>query len=208
MDEDEEPRGQYSRGYLPHIDVGSQPQFLTWRLEDSIPAELITKWRNELDQEEEKERRKKLYSQIEKYLDQGHGSCVLKNPVAARIVQDALLFHHETQYQLHEWCVMPNHVHVLLTPFEGVTLEQVTHSQKSFTSSQIHKHLGGGRGKLWQIESFDRFIRDQKHFESVALYIRRNPVRAKLVADYTLWPYGSGNPIAMKRVLEKSSLKA
>jgi len=87
---------------------------------------------------------------------------------------------------MHALVVMPNHVHLLVTPRPGWTLEKLTQSWKGFTSKQINAHLGR-EGALWQQESFDRIVRHEAHFERVVQYIARNPVKAGLVADrYTV----------------------
>jgi len=64
-----EPRGWYSRGYLPHFDGGGKLQFLTFRLLDSLPEAVLEKWRTELAQCAEIEREIVLRERIEKYLD-------------------------------------------------------------------------------------------------------------------------------------------
>jgi len=46
--------------------------------------------------------------------DAGHGSCLLSVPTHAEVVQRLLIEGHPTRYRLIEWCVMPNHVHVLM----------------------------------------------------------------------------------------------
>jgi putative transposase len=200
----EEPRGWYSRGYLPHIDAGEQPQFVTFRLADSLPATVLERWHIELEGEVESARRFELYRRCERYLDEGHGSCTLSHPVAARIVQDALVFYHGIRYLLHNWVVMPNHVHMLMTPTPGTSLESILKPLKSFTSLEIHKQLGG-QGRLWQADYFDRLMRDLGHFDRTALYIEWNPVKAKLCTDKTHWPYSSANPSAMARLERVSS---
>lgn len=197
----DEPTGWRSRGYLPHLDIEGAAQFLTWRLDDSVPAELVQRWGEEIAREfpEEPERKRELYRRLEGYLDEGYGSCVLRNPVAAIVVQDALIFHHDALYQLHDWVVMPNHVHVLLTPERGVPLKRIMHANKSFTSKEIQRLLGGS-GRLWQPEYFDRFIRDAEHFGRVSHYIKWNPVKARLCTDPSHFPYSSANYVAAKRL--------
>jgi hypothetical protein len=46
-------------------------------------------------------------------------------------------------------------------------------------------------GPFWQTEYWDRFIRNEAHFHAIDHYIDSNPVKAKLVAEARLWPYGS-----------------
>ena len=186
----DQSRGRYSRGYLPHIDAGSATQFLTFRLADSLPASLISAWRCELSTKTDSEQKKEMYSRIEKHLDQGHGSLLLRNPVAGKIVNEAIIFYNGKKYVLHAWCVMPNHVHLLVTPLPGITLTDIVRPLKSYTSKCIHEALGGS-GRLWQPDFFDRLIRDSEHQEKVARYIEWNPVKAGLCHDPSLWPFTS-----------------
>lgn len=96
----------YSRGYLPHFDHPGLIQMITYRLADALPASVLA--RLEKEEKDARERRKR----IEAYLDAGHGSCSLKHPKVARLVEDAFLHFDAQRYKLLEWVVMPNHVHV------------------------------------------------------------------------------------------------
>ena len=189
----DEPRGRYSRGYLPHIDDGQATQFVTFRLADSMPSSIIRTWREELAALLEKEREREMYRKIEAHLDAGHGSCVLKHDAAGSAVQSTLLMYAKDRYFLHEWVVMPNHVHALLTPRENQSLAKIMQSIKGHSARQIHLAIGG-EGRLWQPDYFDRLIRDEEHFEKVCKYIAWNPVKAKLCNDPTLWVHSSANP--------------
>jgi REP element-mobilizing transposase RayT len=185
--------GWRSRGYLPHIEAGTTPQFLTWRLADSLPTNVLQAWFQELQQIPERDRRQETLRRIEAYLDAGHGSCVLKNPVAARIVQNALLFHHEKQYRLLAWVVMPNHCHALLVPKDGFSLSKIMHAQKSFTAHEITRALSL-ECTLWQAEYYDEVRSDEESIERTRHYIEWNPVKAGLCSDPKCWPYSSGHP--------------
>jgi REP element-mobilizing transposase RayT len=187
------------------VDCGSEPQFVTFRLEDSLPAEVYAEWIKELGGLLDDERRRVISMRVEKYLDSCHGCCVLRNPVAAKIVQDALFHAHVRKCIMHAWVVMPNHVHVAMTPGAGLTVGEVVGPLKGYTAHEIHRKLGGASGRLWQPDSFDKVIRDTDHFNRVVGYIEWNPVKAKLCSDPAAWPYSSANPkvmAEMKRRLE------
>ena len=64
------------------------------------------------------------------------------------------------------------------------------HSIKSYTAHEANKILGRS-GQFWQPESFDRYIRNQKHFLSVIRYIENNPVKAGLCLRPEDWAYSS-----------------
>jgi len=185
-----EPRGWYSRGYLPHFDGGEIPQFLTFRLADSIPQVLLHQWQDELSLLEKAKAELERRKRIEAYLDKGYGEAWLRDPKLASMVQNALLFFDGQRYHLHAWVVMPNHVHALFTPIESFTLAKIAHSWKSFTSNQANKYLGR-MGQFWWPESYDRFIRDENHYATTIAYIENNPFKAGLCSDPTEYPFSS-----------------
>ena len=183
--------GWRSRGYLPHFDVPGLIQTLTFRLNDALPTTVLKAFEAEsgdLDDKTEKEKRRRL--KIEAYLDAGHGSCLLRDSAAAGIVQDALLHFDTERYRLIAWCIMPNHVHVIIGCFPGHPLARVLHSWKSFTAHAINQAFHS-TGALWQKEYHDRFIRDAPHFQRALHYLEQNPVKAGLVASKAEWPWCS-----------------
>jgi hypothetical protein len=98
---------------------------------------------------------------------------IKRDPEIADSVQDSLLFFDGDRYNLQAWVVMPNDVHPLLTPSAGWELGQILHSWKSYTSSECNKLLGR-KGDFWQTETFDRFVRDQRHYYNAISYIIRS----------------------------------
>jgi REP element-mobilizing transposase RayT len=193
-----EPRGWYSRGYLPHIDAGDVPQFITWRLADALPASVLEAWERELDKFTEPDRVREMAKRVEVYCDQGHGACYLKDPRVARLVQETMFRGHGTSYELHAWTVMPNHVHVLVSPM-GMSLENLVKTLKGASSFAINCLLGR-QGRLWQPGFFDRFIRDSDHMAGVQRYIEWNPVKARLCTDPARWPWSSASKDARARL--------
>ena len=185
-----EPRLR-SRGYLPHAEAGSVPQHIVFRLYDSLPREILERWTDELEQvKDDEERRAERMRRIEAALDAGSGSCFLCRPEIARIVITSLLKFDGKRYWLHAWCIMPNHVHALVTPSPAITLSALLHTWKSFSAKQANRVLGRS-GQFWMQEYFDRYIRDERHFVSVVEYIHNNPVAAGLCTSPADWPYSS-----------------
>jgi putative DNA methylase len=180
----------HSRGYLPHWEAGEHSQHITFRLADSLPQELLEQWSTELrhlpPERQDLERRKR----IEAALDAGYGACHLRKPEIAKLIEDALLHFDGTRYLLHAWVVMPNHVHVLVTPLHDNSLSSILHSWKSFTAKQANRMLGR-TGAFWQEEYFDRAIRDDRHFAAAVEYVEQNPVKAGLCREVAEWPWGS-----------------
>jgi REP-associated tyrosine transposase len=116
---------------------------------------------------------------IERWLDAGHGSCVLRRHDSAEVVAEAL--HHFDGDRIAQiaWVVMPNHVHTLFVLNSAWLLKDVILSWKGFTARRINS-LIGGKGSVWQRDYFDRLVRDAKHLANCIRYIRRNPQRARL----------------------------
>ena len=170
---------------LPHWFQEGKTQFVTFRLADSLPqtklAELAafkTEWLKEHPQPWD-EKVKSEYSyligeRIDGWLDAGYGGCALKDPEVRRIVTDAFLFFNEKRYILHALVVMPNHVHVLLTPAEGYDVITTIGNIKSFTATKINKLLRKS-GDFWQRNSFDRMLRCADDFQAKMDYIIHNP---------------------------------
>jgi len=165
------------------VPSATQPQSITFRLADSLPREAVSRV---LADETSALRRERF----EALLDAGRGECLLARAEIGAIVQNALLHFDEVRYSLHAWCVMPNHVHVLVTPARGLSLSAMVHSWKSFTAKAINAAMDR-RGAVWFEEYFDRAIRDDEHFAAAQSYIEYNPVKAGLCAAPEDWPFSS-----------------
>jgi REP element-mobilizing transposase RayT len=119
---------------------------------------------------------------MDRLLDKGNrGPLFLARPeIAERVV--AALRHGDTQlhrYLLHAFVVMPNHVHLLVTP--SVVAARWLGPLKGFTSYQANKLLGTHGTAFWQDESYDHLVRNKVEFARIQAYIERNPVSAGLV---------------------------
>jgi REP element-mobilizing transposase RayT len=193
--------------YLPHWTLTTGGLYaVTYRLADSLPRAVLERFVMERDELIRKEQRKseglsdlqmqelmRLHSQrIEAALDAGSGACWLKRPeIAERVVGNWLHFDGQ-RYCLHAWCVMPNHVHVLLEPLTGFTLADIVHSWKSFTAKFANKLLGRS-GNFWQPEYYDHLIRDDADYTHAIWYIEQNPAKAGLT-DWCWVSRGTGGP--------------
>jgi AICAR transformylase/IMP cyclohydrolase PurH/REP element-mobilizing transposase RayT len=107
---------------------------------------------------------------------------------ARGMVLEACRHWHGRKMNLHIATVMPDHVHLLLTPFlhgndSAVPLGELLHSIKSFSANQVNRLLNRS-GSLWLDESFDRIMRDQAEFSQTWEYIETNAERAGLGPDY------------------------
>lgn len=191
------PKGHHQRGYLPHRDYGGALQAITFREADSLPAQVVDSWKGELQQlldstnsSDKAKAHDELLRRIARYEDAGHGRCHLRLPDLARIVQDKLIEGHRKGYELIAWCVMPNHVHVLIRQEDQAPLGKIVRSWKGTTSRQINLVLQS-QGGFWARDYFDRAIRDQDHYWRSVAYIHRNPVKAGLVKESGEWAFSS-----------------
>ena len=183
---DRNHRGKYDRGYLPHIDIPEASQFITYRLADSLPADVVERMRLETTEEGDP-----LDPDIARYLDAGSGACWLERPGVADVVIENLRHHDGEKYRLHDWVVMPTHVHVAYGDPDD-TMSRILCSWKSYTGNVIGDMVPiDEEQSLWQPGYFDRYIRDRRHFFNVRCYVILNPVVAGLVDDPFAWPYSS-----------------
>lgn len=116
---------------------------------------------------------------LQRWLDMGYGSCVLRLACARDVMEGALRHFDGKRYELREMTVAGNHVHVLLRMAGGIDLSEAQHSWKSFTAHklletpEVRNQWNSGRS-LWQSESFDHIVRDRNALERYALYIQRH----------------------------------
>jgi REP element-mobilizing transposase RayT len=181
---------RFTANRLPHWQQKGAVYFVTFRLADAVPRHLRTQWESERDawlrvhpqpwsEEVQREYHNRFSGAIERWLDAGHGSCVLRRHDCAAVVAKAL--HHFDGDRIGQiaWAVMPNHVHTLFVLNSAWLLEDIILSWKGFTARRINS-LIGGIGTVWQRDYFDRLARDARHLANCIRYIRRNPQRARL----------------------------
>lgn len=175
------------RGYLPHYVVPGERQFVTFSLADALPRRAAAA---AAARDDDPDGRAAAIIALHRSLDEGLGSCALREPRLARLVEDALLFFDGDRYRIAAWVVMPSHVHAAmeLAPRRSVT--EVVASWKSFTARQANRALGRS-GRFWGKDFFDVRIRDDDHMARVRGYIERNPVAAGLCRSPSEWPFSS-----------------
>jgi putative transposase len=128
----------------------------------------------------EAEYHKEFAWRLERWLDRGTGSCLLRESSARAILADVLMKFQGERYEHHAWVIMPNHVHLLFVPH--TPLEKLIQAWKSKSANRI------GKGSIWQRNYRDTLIRDADHFANAVRYMRNNPVKAKLPeGTITLW---------------------
>ena len=193
--------GWHSRGYMPHIETGEIPQLISYHVAGSLPKSVVNGWNEQLQYENDQEKRFKIRLRIERYLDEGHNHLFLTNSEIGSLVENAFGYFDGQQYRLHAWVVMPNHVHVLITILPGYQLSRIVGSWKSFTAHEIKK-IVSIEGSVWQIEYWDRFIRNERHYQNAISYVHTNPVKAGLCVCAEDWPFSSARQYLHKQIGE------
>lgn len=160
------------RRRLPHLAVIGQPLFVTFRLRDSLPAsrpfpasDLTTG---------------QAFHTMDRLLDQARcGPTFLGKPAIAELVLDSLLYGSQVKhYKLHSWVIMPNHLHLLVTPW--VSVSKFLGSLKAATAKRANLLLSRTGKPFWQDESYDHLVRSSEEFQRIQRYIENNPVTAGL----------------------------
>ena len=177
------------KGYerrLPHWDAVGQPCFITFCLRNSPPANRVFPPARMTNG--------RAFVAMDRLLDRPRcGSIFLKEPGIAEMVVQSIQDGERRfgRYELHSFVVMPNHVHLLLTP--RVMLAECLRSLKGYTASKANKLLGR-HGAFWQDESYDHLVRDSEQFARIRRYIEWNPVKAELVTAPEEFEWSSAAP--------------
>ena len=213
-----------TRRNLPHWYVPGAAHFVTYRLAGTIPdhvlAELREKYSAQLNRptpegvnrgEYRELVHKQAFGRYDRYLDSHREIDWLAQPRVAAVVRANLYHHDGGKYHLLCWCIMPNHVYLLLQPIDperptvspgenaglerpdaGSPLSSIMHSLKSYTANRANEILGR-TGTFWQHESYDHWVRDEDELERIVEYIAYNPVKAGLVKEPHEWLFCSAH---------------
>jgi REP element-mobilizing transposase RayT len=170
------------RRTLPHLESPNAIYFVTYRLADSLPPTAIPVAYLEIPTDTNKEL--SLSKRTEKLLDNSAGECHLTKPEIAATIAESLKHFEGVRYHLQAWCIMPNHIHVVVQPREEWKLEKVVHTWKSYTANQANRALNR-TGEFWQREYYDHVVRDNEDLDRITRYVFENPKKANLKN----WPY-------------------
>lgn len=181
---------------LPHRLSPGEVIFLTFRLAGSLPAVALERLRAEYEAGEASEeelyvRQRRYFGRFDAQLDRTMGDINwLRVPTVAELVKDALHFHHaQGSFNLLCYCIMPNHVHVVVgLTDEAPALLRTLKSIKSYTA-RLGNGLLGRQGQFWQRETYDHVVRDAGELARVVDYVANNPVKAGLAAEWQAWPH-------------------
>jgi putative transposase len=191
----------YYRRNLRHYQPPGATYFVTFRLAGSLPQDVVAHLKEERakaerrlletggrDEERINQLRKRHFARFDKPLDTARdGPRWLQNAEVAGVVSGAIHYRDGREYELLAYCIMPNHVHLVLTlERNGISLYKVLQSLKRFTAREGNKILARA-GAFWQHESYDHVVRDDKELIRVIAYVLSNPEKAGLVGQWKLW---------------------
>lgn len=199
----------FYRRNLPHIQPEGATLFVTFRLANSLPQEVIDRLKAEQEEaekrikqitdESERERQldlaqRRFFGKWDDALDSlAYGEKYLSNPQIADLVAESLLYRNGKVYDLEAFSIMPTHAHLVCSPLEKPegkyhSISKIMHSLKLHTALEANKILGRD-GIFWQHENYDHYVRDEGELERIFRYVIYNPVKAKLVDDWKQWKW-------------------
>jgi putative transposase len=116
-----------------------------------------------------------------------HRQPIFRRDAVARLLIDTLAhYRDERKYLLHEFVIMPDHMHALLTPAPEISVERAMQFIKGGFSYRLKS-----RPPVWQASFTNHRVRDFADYENHREYVRMNPVRARLVVRAEAYPYSS-----------------
>lgn len=192
--------GSFYDRKLPHIQPIGATYFITFRLYGSVPIHVLKSLREQRAELEEQYKndidalrvaRKRWFGCFDESLDTATNEPYwLRKDEIAEIVSSALHFYDGKSYTLHAFCIMPNHVHLLITLLpDAPPLYKILKSIKWFTARQSNLILNLTGNPFWAQESYDHIVRKNGEFERVVEYIVQNPVKARLVVEVRDWKW-------------------
>lgn len=209
----------YYRRHLPHWQPDDATFFVTFRLAGSLPTSAVARLKSkrlELINQQNRIPNKskpdsKLLSNIETNIFRVYKDILDNNAAGPRwlarddiagIVMEAIAYRNHKKYDLIAYCIMPNHVHMILKLLiddsnvmtaEDYPLTSVLHGLKSYTGLIANRKLNRS-GSFWQSESYDHVVRDLGELERLIVYTLNNPVKAGLAVEWKDWPYSYCDP--------------
>jgi REP element-mobilizing transposase RayT len=199
---------EFYQRHLPHWQPAGATFFVTFRLKDSLPCEVVVS----LKEERERERRnlakltedqrdnqnyideQRGFARWDAFLDKAEfGPRWLLQPEVAEVVREALNYRDNREYTLFAFCIMSNHVHAVFEPLQQSdsserSLHTIMQFLKGYTGNKVNSILAR-TGPFWQDESYDHVIRDQEELQRIVHYVLGNPVKAGLATDWQEWPW-------------------
>ena len=195
---------------LPHWSQAGVVCFITCRLDDSMPRDVVERWHidrrewlkahgidpdgskwrgavQQLDRPLQRELFARFSGEWHDELDKCHGACLLKDPENSKVVADSLLKFDGDRYWMTDFVVMPNHMHLLVVFPDDDSMLKQCEEWKRFTGRRINQRTGNS-GRFWQQDGFDHLVRSEAQFLHFRRYIANNPLKAGLRSgDFVLY---------------------
>ena len=184
--------------HLPRWEANGAIYHIALHLVDSVPAAQLEIWRAERERlsalaretkhpmtADEVEALKAVYNEhVEKYLSAGHGECLLRSEGVAEALAEVLTHSNGKLYALHEWCIMPNHVHVVVGGFMAkCPMREILHVWERASAHRINRALDR-EGPVWHRDAYTRIIRDREEYGLQMSYVWNNPEAAGLTTGF------------------------
>jgi len=201
----------FFRRNLPHLHPPQGTFFLTFCLMRAMPREKMLKLRSEMKIDLKVSEIKaasgnlalmkinieKIYfDRLDTLMAQSKTNAWLENRQLAEIISEKMKEFDGKRYRLLSYCIMPNHVHMLIEQEEtytdhgehqdylSTTLNLLKGSTARFCNIALHR-----TGPFWQDESYDHLVRDGRELFNICQYIINNPVKAGFVNEWHEWPF-------------------
>lgn len=186
---------EYTCGNLPHWHHLRVMQFVTFRLNDSLPKDVVRRILSErLAWEKSHPKpwtktdmmayRRIFGGRYEEAIDNGYGICYMNDRALHDVVANCILRFDAIRYEVHSFVVMPNHVHALLEITDKrYTIGMIVGSWKRNSAKLINEMLGA-TGQIWERESWDTMIRSHAHLHHALNYIEKNRRAAKAIRGW------------------------
>jgi type I restriction enzyme R subunit len=187
---------------LPHWRQDGVTYFVTFRLGDSIPEAVHGRWEEEkalwlrargilydgergnwqaafekLPAAEQFRFQRHFNRQVQSCLDRGMGACHLGRLECLETVRAKILGDDGGRHHTGDFVIMPNHVHLLVTPAAGEELEMILKRVKG-ASAAVCNRLLERSGTFWQADSYDHIVRSLEQLHEYREYIANNPATA------------------------------
>ena len=181
------------RRNLPHFYEENAVYDITFRLVNTIPRHIFQDYIIIKEQLKKQGKDKDLYrvynDNIGEYLDDtANSKSWLANTEVQAEVLSAIYFHHKKSFYVIAFCIMPNHVHLIVNTlgFSYSPLGKTLGSIKQFSARKANLILQR-KGQFWHHESYDHMVRSRNELAERVKYVKNNPVKSGLVKSWKDW---------------------
>ncbi|MDR9417594.1 transposase [Gracilimonas sp.] len=199
----------FYRRNLPHLQPAGAEYFITFRLANSLPKKAIERLKKEREllfneysqgdnDKSHREVNRRIFKKYEEQLVKNNrGPTWLKDAPIAKIVEGAIHFRDNQEYELYAYCIMPNHVHLVFKHLTNKVKQEpdeypvtkILASLKKYTSKHCNIALNRTGNAFWQDESYDHVIRDTEELRRIIFYTLHDPVKSGFVDDWQDWEH-------------------